>query len=56
MPRVLGRLPYGPDTTPVRGFNYQEAVKGTDHNRYLWVNASFAFAANMVSHAERAPL
>jgi type VI secretion system protein ImpC len=49
MPRVLGRLPYGPDTTPVRGFNYREAVKGTDHNRYLWVNASFAFAANMVN-------
>jgi type VI secretion system protein ImpC len=48
MPRVLGRLPYGPDTKPVRGFNYQEAVKGPDHNRYLWVNAAFAFAANMV--------
>ena len=48
MPRVLGRLPYGPDTRPVRGFNYQEAVKGPDHNRYLWVNAAFAFAANMV--------
>lgn len=48
MPRVLGRLPYGKDTTPVRAFNYEEAVKGPDHNRYLWVNASFAFAANMV--------
>ncbi|MDP0908126.1 type VI secretion system contractile sheath large subunit, partial [Klebsiella pneumoniae] len=22
MPRVLGRLPYGPDTVPVRSFNY----------------------------------
>jgi type VI secretion system protein ImpC len=48
MPRVLGRLPYGPDTRPVRSFNYQEAVKGPDHSRYLWVNAAFAFAANMV--------
>ncbi|TDY51520.1 type VI secretion system protein ImpC [Paraburkholderia rhizosphaerae] len=48
MPRVLGRLPYGKDTTPVRAFNYEEAVKGPDHDRYLWVNASFAFAANMV--------
>ncbi len=47
MPRVLGRLPYGKDTVPVRAFNYEEAVKGPDHNRYLWVNASFAFAANM---------
>jgi predicted component of type VI protein secretion system len=27
MPRVLGRLPYGPDTVPVRSFNYVEQVK-----------------------------
>ncbi|MEE1922764.1 type VI secretion system contractile sheath large subunit [Pseudomonas sp. 148P] len=48
MPRVLGRLPYGPDTTPVRSFNYIESVKGPDHDKYLWTSASFAFAANMV--------
>lgn len=48
MPRVLGRLPYGPDTVPVRSFNYIESVKGPDHKKYLWTNASFAFAANMV--------
>jgi type VI secretion system protein ImpC len=48
LPRFLARLPYGPDTNPVRAFNYEEAVKGPDHTRYLWANASFAFAANMV--------
>jgi len=48
LPRVLARLPYGPDTVPVRSFNYVEEVKGPDHDRYLWANASFAFAANMV--------
>ncbi|WP_340608921.1 type VI secretion system contractile sheath large subunit [Xenorhabdus bharatensis] len=48
MPRVLGRLPYGPDTIPVRNFNYVEQVKGPDHEKYLWTNATFAFAANMV--------
>src|SRR5476651_782687 len=48
LPRFLVRLPYGPHTVPVRAFNYTEAVKGPDHNRYLWANASFAFAANMV--------
>ncbi|WP_455864780.1 type VI secretion system contractile sheath large subunit [Pantoea agglomerans] len=48
MPRVLGRLPYGPDTVPVRSFNYVEEVKGPDHDKYLWTHASFAFAANMV--------
>lgn len=48
LPRVLARLPYGPDTVPVRSFNYVEEVKGPDHDRYLWANASYAFAANMV--------
>src|SRR5476651_1390879 len=48
MPRVLGRLPYGPETMPVRSFNYMEEVKGPEHDKYLWTNASFAFAANMV--------
>lgn len=27
MPRVLGRLPYGPDAIPVRSFNYVEEMK-----------------------------
>ncbi|OSI34529.1 type VI secretion system contractile sheath large subunit [Neisseria dumasiana] len=48
LPRFLARLPYGSDTVPVRSFNYEEQVKGNDHERYLWANASFAFAANMV--------
>lgn len=48
MPRVPGRLPYRPDTLPVRSFNYVEVVKGPDHEEYLWTNASFALAANMV--------
>ena len=40
LPRFLARLPYGSDTVPVRSFNYEEQVKGTEHNRYLWANAS----------------
>ncbi len=48
MPRVLGRQPYGLDNTPVLDLNYREMVKGTDPDRFLWVSASFAFAANMV--------
>ena len=48
MPRVLGRLPYGPDTVPVRSFNYVEQVKGPDHEKYLWISAAFSFASNMV--------
>jgi type VI secretion system protein ImpC len=48
LPRVMLRLPYGPDTQPVKEFNYTENVKGLDHDKYLWGNATFAFAANMV--------
>jgi type VI secretion system protein ImpC len=40
-------LPYGPDTVPVKAFNYTEGVTGEDHDKYLWGNASFLFAANM---------
>ena len=47
-PRFMIRLPYGPDSVPVKGFNYVENVKGPDHEKYLWSNASFAFASNMV--------
>ncbi|WP_228744035.1 type VI secretion system contractile sheath large subunit, partial [Klebsiella pneumoniae] len=31
-------LPYGPDTVPVRSFNYVEQVKGPDHEKYLWTS------------------
>jgi type VI secretion system protein ImpC len=45
LPRFLLRLPYGEDTKPAKSFNYNEQVSGEDHDRYLWGNASFAFAS-----------
>jgi len=47
-PRFMLRLPYGEDTLPVDNFNYEEDVKGTDHEKYLWGNSAFSFATNMV--------
>lgn len=47
LPKFLLRLPYGEETIPVKAFNFKEYVSGQDHNKYLWGNASFAFAANM---------
>ena len=44
LPRTLGRLPYGKDTKPVEAFNYEEHVDGTDHSKYLWMNAAYALA------------
>jgi type VI secretion system protein ImpC len=42
LPHILLRLPYGPDTVPVEGFNFVESVDGKDHSRYLWGNAAYA--------------
>jgi type VI secretion system protein ImpC len=46
-PRILMRLPYGRDTSPVDGFNFEEGVDGTDHTKYLWGNSAFALASKM---------
>ncbi len=47
LPRFLLRSPYGEDN-PVKEFNYTEKVSGDDHEKYLWGNASFTFATNMI--------
>lgn len=47
LPHVLGRLPYGRDTVPVEEFNFEEDVDGTDHSKYLWANAAYAFGARL---------
>ncbi|WP_137938744.1 type VI secretion system contractile sheath large subunit [Chitinivorax sp. B] len=53
LPHFLGRLPYNPkDGTAVEGFNFVEDVDGTDHSKYLWVNAAYAFAARLTNAFE----
>src|ERR1700726_3705338 len=49
MPRVLMRLPYGKDTKPVDAFSYEEAVDGTDHSKYLWMNAAYSLGTRMTN-------
>ena len=45
LPRFLGRLPFNPaDGMTVEGFNFVEDVDGSDHQKYLWCNAAYAFA------------
>lgn len=53
LPRVLGRLPYGKDTKPVDAFGFEEKVDGTDHSRYLWMNAAYALASRMTNSFSR---
>lgn len=44
MPRVLMRLPYGPDTVPVDGMDFREAIDGDDNSQFCWGNAAFVLA------------
>jgi type VI secretion system protein ImpC len=46
LPRFLLRLPYGPETQPVKSFTYQERVSSS-HENYAWGNAAFAFATRI---------
>jgi len=49
LPHILVRLPYGKDTRPVEGFNYEEGVDGADHSKYLWGNAAYALGARITN-------
>lgn len=53
LPRFLGRLPFNPkDGVTVEGFNFVEDVDGTDHGKYLWCNATYAFGAKLTKAFE----
>jgi type VI secretion system protein ImpC len=47
LPHVLGREPYGAATKPTETFNFEEDVDGTDHKKYLWSNAAYAFGTRL---------
>ncbi|MCE1185663.1 MAG: type VI secretion system contractile sheath large subunit [Rhodocyclales bacterium] len=49
LPHVLGRLPYGRDNVPVEQFDFEENVDGSTHEKYLWTNAAYAYAARLSS-------
>ncbi len=47
LPRVLARLPYGANFKRVSEFNFEENVDGTDHDKYCWMNSSWAYATRI---------
>jgi len=49
MPRTLARLPYGAETNPCEGFDFEEDTEGADHNKYVWSNAAYAMATNITN-------
>ncbi|GBC62144.1 type VI secretion system contractile sheath larg e subunit [Desulfonema ishimotonii] len=53
MPHILLRLPYGEETVPVDGLNFEEDVTGRDHSRYLWGNAAWALGQRITDAFSR---
>ncbi len=47
MPRVLARLPYGAKSEPVAEFGFEEETDGHKGEKYAWMNAAYAMAANI---------
>ena len=47
MPRFLGRMPYGAKTNPVDDFAFEEDTGGSDADKFCWLNAAYAMAANV---------
>lgn len=46
LPHFLLRIPYGPETKPVKSFNYTESVSASNSD-FLWGNAAFALATRV---------
>lgn len=48
-PRMLLRLPYGPESSEVEAFAFREDSGGADHSKYLWGNSAYAFASRVTN-------
>lgn len=45
LPRLLLRLPYGPRTSPIEAFEFEEMPGAPEHASYLWGSPAFACLA-----------
>lgn len=49
LPRVMMRMPYGPDTNPVEGMSYQEDIGLADTKKICWGSAAYVLAERMTN-------
>lgn len=53
LPRVLARLPYGPNTVRIDEFNFDETIDAEGnqlpHENYTWMNASYVLGARLTN-------
>lgn len=53
LPRVLMRLPYGANTLPAEGLNFEEDVSGANTSKFCWTNPAYILGeriTNAFSH------
>lgn len=53
LPRTLLRLPYGANTLPAEGLNFEEDVAGADSSKFCWGNTAYVLGeriTNAFSH------
>lgn len=51
LPHMMARAPYGEDTNPVYGLNYEENVDGTDNSKFCWTSSSWALGLRVLESA-----
>lgn len=49
LPKVLLRLPYGPETVSVEGIDFEEDADECDAARYLWGNAAYILSQRITN-------
>ncbi len=49
LPRVLMRLPYGPNTVPVKGINFIEKVNADDNADFCWGNTAYTMGQRITN-------
>jgi type VI secretion system protein ImpC len=49
LPRVLIRLPYGADTLPAEGLNFEEDVSGADSSKFCWTNPAYILSQRITN-------
>jgi len=49
LPKVLLRLPYGPETAVAEGFDFVEDVDGTNAKKYLWGNPAYVLGQRITN-------
>jgi type VI secretion system protein ImpC len=49
LPRCLIRLPFGPNTVPVEGFDFVEDVSGADSSKFCWTNTAYVLGERITN-------